>query len=74
MQHIAVELKLDPLDVIRRNLIPSTAFPYRTATGALYDSGDFAKAVDLAADTHLADLRKRRDLNPRWFHPRSLSR
>ena len=33
MQRIAVELKLDPLDVIRRNLVPSGAFPYRTATG-----------------------------------------
>src|SRR3990167_5891905 len=40
MQRIAVELNLDPLDVIRRNLIPSGAFPYRTAAGALYDSGD----------------------------------
>ena len=34
MQRVAVELKLDPLDVIRRNLVPSGAFPYRTATGA----------------------------------------
>ena len=44
MQRIAVELGLDPLDVIRRNLIPAGAFPYRTATGALYDSGDYQKA------------------------------
>ena len=41
MQRIAVELKLDPLDVIRRNLIPAQKFPYRTAAGALYDSGDY---------------------------------
>ena len=27
MQRIAVELQLDPLDVIRRNLIPASAFP-----------------------------------------------
>ena len=41
MQRIAIELGLDPLDVIRRNLIPADAFPYRTATGALLDSGDY---------------------------------
>ena len=29
MQRIAIELKLDPLDVIRRNLVPADAFPYR---------------------------------------------
>ena len=27
MQRIAVELDLDPLDVIRRNLVPATRFP-----------------------------------------------
>ena len=41
MQRIAVELKLDPLDVIRRNLIPAEKFPYHAAAGALYDSGDY---------------------------------
>ncbi len=39
MQRVAAELKLDPLDVIRRNLVPSGAFPFRTATGGLLDSG-----------------------------------
>ena len=45
VQRIAVELGLDPLDVIKRNLIPSAAFPYRTATGALLNSGDYQEAV-----------------------------
>ncbi len=45
MQRIAVELKLDPLDVIRRNLVPAEKFPYRAAAGALYDSGDYSRAV-----------------------------
>ncbi|MGL6250149.1 MAG: xanthine dehydrogenase family protein molybdopterin-binding subunit, partial [Billgrantia desiderata] len=31
MQRIAVELDLDPLEVIRRNLVPSGSFPYRAA-------------------------------------------
>ena len=43
MQRIAVELKLDPLDVIRRNLVPAGAFPYRTASGGLLDSGDYPR-------------------------------
>ena len=41
VQRIAVELGLDPLDVIRRNLVPAAKFPYRAAAGALYDSGDY---------------------------------
>ena len=62
MQRIAVELKLDPLDVIRKNLIPANVFPYRTPAGALYDSGDYPKAVEIAVrDGGLEALRKRRD-------------
>jgi 2-furoyl-CoA dehydrogenase large subunit len=62
MQRIAVELKLDPLEVIRRNLIPARKFPYRTAAGALYDSGDYARAVDMTVgDGRLAALQRRRD-------------
>jgi 2-furoyl-CoA dehydrogenase large subunit len=61
MQRVAVELKLDPVDVIRRNLVPSAAFPYRTATGAQLDSGDYARAVDVAlADGGFAELCERR--------------
>src|SRR5262249_41236825 len=48
MQRVAVELKLDPVDVIRKNLVPSGAFPYRTATGATLDSGNYAKAIEIA--------------------------
>ncbi|WCE03828.1 molybdopterin cofactor-binding domain-containing protein [Pseudoxanthomonas sp. JBR18] len=62
MQRIAVELDLDPLEVIRRNLVPAEAFPYRTATGALLDSGDYLTAVDRAVEAGgLAELIARRD-------------
>ncbi len=62
MQRIAVELKLDPLDVIRRNLIPTQKFPYRTAAGALYDSGDYARAVEEAiGGGRLDEIKRRRD-------------
>jgi len=62
MQRIAVELKLDPLEVIRRNLVPARAMPYRTASGALLDSGDFAAALDTAvSEGKLEALRARRE-------------
>jgi 2-furoyl-CoA dehydrogenase large subunit len=60
MQRIAAELGLDPLDVIRRNLVAS--FPYRTASGGLLDSGDYAGTVTLALrDGGFSELKARRD-------------
>ena len=62
VQRVAVELGLDPLDVIKRNLIPSGSFPYRAAAGALYDSGDYQKALEIAmSEGRHADLLRRRD-------------
>jgi len=62
MHQIAVELELDPHDVICRNLISTKDMPYRTPTGALYDSGDYATAVARACeDGGLAALKARRD-------------
>jgi carbon-monoxide dehydrogenase large subunit len=45
---VAAELGLDPVDVRRRNLLPIDAFPYTTPTGAVYDSGDYQRALDEA--------------------------
>ncbi|MBC6718710.1 molybdopterin-dependent oxidoreductase [Aurantimonas sp. DM33-3] len=62
MQRIAKELDLDPLDVIRRNLVPAAGFPYRTASGALLDSGDYQSALDRAVSQGgLNELKRRRD-------------
>jgi 2-furoyl-CoA dehydrogenase large subunit len=62
MQRVAIELELDPTEVIRRNLVPGDAFPYRTASGALLDSGDYEMALDVAlADGGYAELESRRD-------------
>ncbi len=62
LQRIAIELGLDPLAVIRRNLIPADAFPYETATGARYDSGDYQRALDTAVrDGRIEELRRRRE-------------
>lgn len=41
----ADELGIDRVDIRRRNLIPPEAFPYRTPTGNLYDSGQYPKAL-----------------------------
>jgi 2-furoyl-CoA dehydrogenase large subunit len=62
VQRIAVELNLDHLDVIRRNLVPAHKFPYRAAAGGLYDSGDYPRAVETAVGSgRLEYLKKRRD-------------
>ena len=60
VQRIAVELGLDPLDVITRNLVPAAAFPYRTASGALLDSGDYQEAVRLAVSRWAGSTSSRR--------------
>jgi carbon-monoxide dehydrogenase large subunit len=44
----AAELDLDPVELRRRNVIPSDRFPYETALGFTYDSGDYAGALDAA--------------------------
>src|ERR1700688_1571492 len=63
VQRIAVELGLDPLDVIRRNLIPADGFPYRTASGALLDSGDYQEAIERGVNEGaLAELKSRREV------------
>jgi len=62
MQRVAVELGLDPLDVIRKNLVPAGVFPYRAAAGALLDSGDYPVAIERAVNEgKLEELKKRRD-------------
>lgn len=51
MDLLADELDLDPVEVRRRNLVASDEFPYTTATGAVYDSGDYHRALDIALET-----------------------
>jgi len=50
MQRIAVELGLEQLEVYRRNFIPADAFPYQAAAGALIDSGNYQRALELMQD------------------------
>jgi carbon-monoxide dehydrogenase large subunit len=39
---------IDPAELRRRNLIPASAMPYKTAVGTVYDSGDFRPIFDKA--------------------------
>ena len=50
MDMFAAEVGLDPVEVRRRNLVPTDAFPYTSAAGATYDAGDFTGALDKALD------------------------
>lgn len=62
MHKVAVTLGLDPLDVILTNLLDADVFPYEAPAGALYDSGDYPKAVEMAVEQGgLDELLKRRD-------------
>src|SRR5215469_9772555 len=44
----AAEIGMDPADVRRKNLLPKFTEPHTTAFGAVYDSGDYAAALDKA--------------------------
>jgi carbon-monoxide dehydrogenase large subunit len=53
MDLAAKTIGIDPIEIRRRNLIPSARLPYATPTHSVYDSGEFAKVLDRCA--HLAD-------------------
>ena len=51
MDQAAAALKLDRLEIRRRNLVATDELPYRNWRGLSIDSGDFAGNLDLAART-----------------------
>ncbi len=48
MDIAARKLGLDPADIRRKNLIRPDQFPYRTASGGLYDSGNYQQVLETA--------------------------
>jgi aerobic carbon-monoxide dehydrogenase large subunit len=55
----AAEIGLDPADVRRANLLPAFTEPHTTASGAVYDSGDYPAALEKALSAAgYQDLRK----------------
>ncbi|MEE8555266.1 MAG: aerobic carbon-monoxide dehydrogenase large subunit [bacterium] len=47
---LARELKMDPVELRRKNFIPKEKFPYHSPTGWEYDSGDYHAAMDKALE------------------------
>ncbi|MGH9023992.1 MAG: xanthine dehydrogenase family protein molybdopterin-binding subunit, partial [Acidimicrobiia bacterium] len=59
MDRIARELGTDPAELRRNNFVPAGAFPYRTPSGGIYDSGDYAAALELLLHrAHYPGLRR----------------
>jgi aerobic carbon-monoxide dehydrogenase large subunit len=58
----AAEIGMDPVDVRRRNFIAPDQFPFHTKTGALYDSGRYAEALDkVLAASGYPELRREQE-------------
>jgi carbon-monoxide dehydrogenase large subunit len=50
VQNAAYELEMDPAELRRKNFIRPDQFPYKSATGFTYDSGEYERALDLALE------------------------
>ncbi len=50
MDDFAAEIGMDPAELRRINVVPPDKFPFTTATGATYDSGEYAAALDRVLD------------------------
>ena len=73
MDQFAADCSLDPAEVRRRNFIPAEAFPFTTASGARYDSGDYGRALDLVLDrVGYEKLRAEQETRRRDSGPRQL--
>jgi carbon-monoxide dehydrogenase large subunit len=55
---LAARLGLDPAEIRRRNLIPRDRYPYTSASGLVYDSGDFPAALADALGRAQYDARR----------------
>jgi len=68
MDELAVELGMDPIELRRKNWIKADEFPFTTAAGLAYDSGDYdaatAEAMRLFGYDELrAEQQRRRESN-----------
>ncbi len=67
MDIVAAELKMDPVQLRRKNFPAADEFPFHTATGLDYDSGNYEaalkKALDLSGYQKLRDEQKKTRAN-----------
>jgi aerobic carbon-monoxide dehydrogenase large subunit len=62
VQNAAYELGVDPADLRLKNFIEKDQFPYTSATGFVYDSGDYRAAMNLALEkVSYRELRKEQE-------------
>jgi carbon-monoxide dehydrogenase large subunit len=62
VQNAAYELGMDPAEIRRKNFIQPDQFPYESATGFVYDSGDYEGALNLALEKiGYTDLREEQE-------------
>jgi carbon-monoxide dehydrogenase large subunit len=62
VQNAAYELGMDPADLRLKNFIEKDQFPYTSATGFVYDSGDYHTAMNLALEkVSYRELRKEQE-------------
>jgi carbon-monoxide dehydrogenase large subunit len=59
LDRVADELGMDPVELRRKNFPKPEEFPFATAAGLVYDSGDYAKALDKALG--IVDYKKLRE-------------
>ena len=76
VEQAARELRIDPVDLRRRNLIPTRAIPYKSASAQTYDSGDFEGLLEKTlalADWNGFDVRARLSTERGLIRGRGLS-
>jgi carbon-monoxide dehydrogenase large subunit len=62
VQNAAYEMGMDPAEFRRMNYIQPSQFPYESATGFVYDSGDYEGALNVALEQiGYADLRREQE-------------
>jgi carbon-monoxide dehydrogenase large subunit len=62
MDVLAAELAMDPVELRRKNFVPSDRFPYQSPLGWTYDSGDYNAAMNLALEKiGYSDLRREQE-------------
>jgi carbon-monoxide dehydrogenase large subunit len=60
VDEVARELRREPFDLRRQNIVTAAELPYRTAAGLKLDTGDYVAALDIARDKiDLPAIRKR---------------
>ncbi len=76
LEKAAIEMKVDPVELRKINLIQKSQFPYQSAAGLNYDSGDFHSVIEDAletADWVNYDHRAKESMNKGLYRGRALT-